>query len=214
MVSAPSSPRTLPIAAFVIAAFAAACGLWLGSRLFSSPQAAPMHSAVLYPAPRTIPDFRLTQANGRTLTSADWRDHWNLVYFGYTSCPDVCPTTLATLKQVWLDLGKRGLADTVRIDFISVDPERDTAERLGAYVAFFSPDFVAASGSDEELTRLTRALGLVYARTQDANGAVQVDHSGSVVLVDPQAHLVGMFRPPFAAAAIAADVAALAARPD
>ena len=212
--SAPSSPRTLPIALFVIAALAAACGLWLGNRLLSAPPRATMRSAVLYPTPRSIPDFRLTRVNGQALTLADWRDHWNLVYFGYASCPDVCPTTLATLKQVWTDLGKRGLSGKVRVDFVSVDPERDTAEHLGPYVAFFSPDFVAASGSDDQLTRLTRALGLVYTRTKDANGAIQVDHSGSVVIVDPQARLVGMFRPPLAAAAMAADVATLAGATD
>jgi protein SCO1 len=212
--SAPSPQRTLPIALFVIAALAAASGLWLGSRLVFSPQRAAMQSAVLYPAPRAVPDFHLMQANGKALARADWHGHWTLVYFGYASCPDVCPTTLATLKQAWVDLGKRGLTDQVRIDFVSVDPERDTAERLGPYVAFFSPDFVAASGSDVELTRLTRALGLVYSRTTDANGAIQVDHSGSVIIVDPQARLVGMFRPPFTAAAIAADVATLATRPD
>ena len=97
----------------------------------------------------------------------------------------------------------------MQIDFISVDPERDTPEQLGKYVTFFSPDFVAATGSDEELTKLTRSLGLIYARSKDANGNAQVDHSGSAVILDPQARMVGIFRPPFTGNAIADDLAVL-----
>ena len=119
----------------------------------------------------------------------------------------MCPTTLAVFKQVWKDLGVR--KEKLRFEFISVDPLRDTPEQLTKYVAFFSSDFIAATGSDEELTKLARALGLMYSRTTDASGAVQVDHSGSAVIVDPQGQLIGMFRPPFTAAAITADLRTL-----
>lgn len=194
---------------FVVAALAAASGLWLGSRFLAGPEQPRLENAVLYPQPRAIPQFHLTQSDGTALTRDSWTGHWNVVYFGYASCPDVCPTTLATLKQVWGEMGKRGLTDKLRIDFISVDPQRDTQVRLGQYVAFFSRDFIAATGSDEELTQLTRALGLVYSRSTDAQGNVEVDHSGSAVIIDPQARLIGMFRPPFAAQALDADLAAL-----
>jgi protein SCO1/2 len=197
----------LPIWLILFAAVAAGAGLWLGQRYFTATAQPQLQNAVLYPAARSIPEFRLTQADGQPLDSASWRGHWNVVYFGYTSCPDVCPTTLAVFKQTWKELGV--LRDKVRFDFISVDPQRDTPEQLGKYVAFFSPDFIAATGSDEELTHLTRALGLLYARTTDANGAVQVDHSGSAVIIDPQGRLVGMFRPPFTAAALTADLSTL-----
>lgn len=193
----------------LVAALAAGSGLWLGNRFLGAPAPARLENAVRYPAPRTIPEFHLMQASGQPLSLSDWRGHWNVVYFGYTNCPDVCPTTLATFKQVWKDLGARGLTDSVRIDFISVDPQRDTPGHLRQYVDFFSPDFVAATGSDEDLTALTRSLGLVYSRSTDANGAVEVDHSGSAVIIDPQGHLIGMFRPPFAASALSNDLAAL-----
>ena len=182
-------------------------GLWLSQRYFSAVPAPVLQNAVLYPAPRSVPEFHLDQANGHPLDLAFWHGNWNIVYFGYTSCPDVCPTTLAVFKQAWNELGV--LKEKARFDFISVDPQRDTPEQLAKYVAFFSPDFIAATGSDEELTKLTRALGLMYARTTDANGAVQVDHSGSAVIIDPQGRLVGMFRPPFTAAQIAADLTTL-----
>ena len=196
------------------AALAAACGLWIASKALTATPAPAMQNAVLYPQPRAIPDFELRKTDDRPLTLADWRGRWNVVYFGYASCPDVCPTTLAAFKQSWKQLGEHGLQDRVRFDFVSVDPQRDTAERLHDYVAFFSPDFVAATGTDEQLTALTRALGLLYVRTTKPDGSIEVDHSGSAVIVDPQGRLVGLFRPPFAPAAISADLATLvAARP-
>lgn len=198
----------------LVAAVAAGAGLWFGSRQFGQPAQPRLDSAVLYPQPRPLPDFQLQRVDGQTMTLADWRGHWNLVYFGYASCPDVCPTTLAVFKQVWNMLGARGLHDRVRIEFVSVDPQRDTPEILGKYVSFFSPDFVAATGSDEQLTSLTRALGLLYSRRTGANGEIEVDHSGSAVIVDPQGRLIGMFRPPFAATGVAADLATLAGSGD
>jgi protein SCO1/2 len=208
--SAPPSHRSF-VWLILIAACAVALGLWAGSRQFGSTPAPALENAVLYPQPRVVPDFQLTRVDGKPLTLSDWRGRWTVVYFGYASCPDVCPTTLAAFKQVWKVLGERGLHDRVGIDFISVDPQRDTPERLAKYVAFFSADFVAATGSDEQLTNLTRSLGLLYSRTTGTDGAIQVDHSGSAVIIDPQGRLAGMFRPPFAPAALARDLAALAA---
>jgi len=195
----------------LVAALAAGVGLWFGNRQFGQADRPKLANAVLYPQPRELPDFQLTKSDGQAMTLADWRGHWNVAYIGYASCPDVCPTTLSVFKQVWKGLAERGLRDRMRFNFISVDPQRDTPEVLGKYVAFFSPDFVAATGSDEQLTRLTRALGLLYSRSTGPNGEIQVDHSGSAVIVDPQGRLVGMFRPPFAATDVAADLATLAA---
>lgn len=190
----------------VVAAFAAALGLWLGARHFAAPTPPALTAVVLYPAPRPLPDFKLVRADGSPLTNADWNGGYTVVFFGYTSCPDVCPTTLQTFKQAWELLKRKGLADRVRIDFISVDPQRDTPQRLGDYVHYFSPDFVAATGSDAELTKLSRALGLVYAREPDGHGGYTVDHSASAVIIDPQGRELGLFRPPLAAESLAGDL--------
>ena len=203
--------RVLPTAAVLLVAFAAALGLWLGARQFGTSTLPPMQAALLYPTPRSVPTFTLTRADGAALTREDWRGHWTLAFFGYTHCPDVCPTTLSEMKKVWTLLDPATRA-RVSFDFISVDPQRDTPEQLAKYVGFFSPDFVAATGSDEQLTALTRALGLVYMRGAGANGEVNVDHSAQVVLIAPGAQQVGMFRPPLDAAKIAADLTALAAQ--
>ena len=194
----------------LIAAVAAAVGLWFGSRMLAPPGPPPLAAAVLYPAPRALPDFHLTRADGSALTKADWNGRWTVAFFGYTNCPDVCPTTLATFKQVWTKLAAEGLTDRVRFDFISVDPARDTPEQLSKYVGYFSKDFVAATGTDEELTQLTRALGLIYSREPAGNGDYAVDHSASAVIIDPNGREVGLFRPPFDANQIAADLKTLA----
>jgi protein SCO1 len=193
----------------LVAAVAAAIGLWLGGRTFA-PSAPKLVAAVMYPAPRELPDFKLQRADGAALTKADWNGRWTVAFFGYTNCPDVCPTTLATFKQVFAKVEADGIADKVRFDFISVDPQRDTPEQLTKYVGYFDKDFVAATGSDEELTKLTRALGLIYSREPTGNGDYAVDHSASAVLIDPAGREVGLFRPPFDAKAIAADLKTLA----
>jgi protein SCO1/2 len=200
----------LPTSAILLAALAAGLGLWLGTRWFGAPTQPAMQAALLYPQPRAVPEFTLSRADGKPLTRADWQGHWTLGFFGFTHCPDVCPTTLSVLKQVWakLDPAQRAL---VAIDFVSIDPQRDTPEQLGKYTAFFSPDFIAATGTDEQLTALTRALGLVYARTPAQGAEYSVDHSAQIVIIDPQGRLVGLFRPPLDAAKIIADMNALLA---
>jgi len=193
----------------LVAAVAAAVGLWLGSRAFA-PSTPRLAAAVMYPAARELPDFTLQRADGAPLTKPDWSGRWTVAFFGYTNCPDVCPTTLATFKQVFATLAADGIGDKVRFDFISVDPQRDTPELLTKYVSYFDKNFVAATGSDEELTKLTRALGLIYSREPTGNGDYAVDHSASAVLIDPAGREVGLFRPPFDAKAIAADLKTLA----
>ena len=194
----------------LVAAVAAAVGLWLGSRAFA-PSAPRLAAAVMYPSPRELPDFKLQRADGSALTKTDWQGHWTVAFFGYTNCPDVCPTTLATFRQVFAKLAADGIAGKVRFDFISVDPQRDTPDVLTKYVGYFDKDFVAATGTDDQLTPLTRALGLMYARNTDANGTISVEHSGAAVIVDPQGREAGILRPPFAARAIANDLATLSA---
>lgn len=194
----------------VIAAFAAAVGFLFGARALAPPAAPQLDAIRLFPTTRALPDFTLTRANGQPLTLADWRGHWTVAFFGFTSCPDVCPMTLAAFGQVWKRLEAAGGTGRLRFDFVSVDPERDTPEQLARYAAFYHPDFVAATGTDAELRRITSALGLLYTRTPNADGGIDVDHSASAVLIDPDGNQAGLVRPPFDVAAIAADLEALA----
>ena len=195
----------------VLAAIAAGLGLWLGLRSHAPPQPPPMQAAQVYPQPRPLPAFSLTQSDGMPLTAADWQGRYTLLFFGYTRCPDICPTTLATLHRALQALRAKGLGGQVQVEFISVDPQRDTLPRLAAYVHAFDPQFVGAIGPDAQLQPLTRALGIVYARTPDGHGGERVDHSDAVVLVDPRGRELAVFLPPLRADAIAHDLAHLIA---
>ena len=203
--------RALPTAAILLAAFAAGIGLWLGMQVLSRAPVA-TKVAMLYPEPRPVPAFSLVRADGKPLTRDDWKGRWTVAFFGFTNCPDICPNTLGVMRDVRKALAAQGLADKVNFQFISVDPDRDTPETLARYTGFYSADFVGATGTDAQLQPLTRALGLLYTRTPTGNGDYSVDHSASIVIIGPQPALVGLFRPPLDAAAIAADLATLAGK--
>lgn len=163
----------------------------------------------MYPVPLAVGAFNLQKTDGSALTDADLRGNWTIAFFGFTHCPDICPTTLATFKQVWAELAKQGVTDRVRFLFVSVDPERDTPEKLASYVSFFNKDFVAATGQDEQLNQLTRALGLLYVRDPLPDGGYNIDHSASAVIIDPAGRRAGLFRPPFMADQISSDILTL-----
>jgi protein SCO1/2 len=189
----------------LVLALAAGVGFWLGQRhLTAAPPGGPeLRQALLYPAPRVLPDFALTRPDGRPLTVADWRGRWNLVFIGFTHCPDICPTTLATLREVEAAFDP---AEAPQVTFVSVDPERDEAEQLATYAGFFSPRFIAATGDHEALVPFTRSLGMVYMSAPQAEGDYSVDHSASIAIVDPEGRLVGMFRPPHSRDVMVSDL--------
>jgi protein SCO1/2 len=169
-----------------------------------------LRATLAYPAPKVVPEFALEQADGSALGLADLRGHWTLVFFGFTRCPDACPTTLAMFKQLTEHWAKHPQAARAQLWFISVDPERDRGQIMADYAKFFSPDIRTATGETAALDALTRALGIVYMQRPLDGGDYTIDHSTQVLLIDPSAHLAGIIRPPFDAAAIAADLDALA----
>jgi protein SCO1/2 len=133
------------------------------------------------------------------------------VFFGFANCPDVCPTALATAKAARAQLRTLRPDLDVAVSFVSVDPERDLPEQLGKYVAFFDPDFEAATGTPDELVKLTQALGVMFMKVPNGPGPLDysIDHSASLLIVDPQGRLAGLMRPPQRADAIAADLVTL-----
>lgn len=159
---------------------------------------------------RPLPAFALHRAEG-TLSNADLAGRWTLLSFGYTFCPDICPTTLATLGEVKAQLAARGLP-APQVLFVSVDPARDTPARLAEFVRFFDADFVGATGSNAELATLVRHLGVQYLRHEGPDPQhYVVDHSAVIYLIDPQGRLKATFSWPHEPAAMAADYARLTA---
>ncbi len=136
---------------------------------------------------RQIPQFTLSDVDGEPLTEAMFDDRWSLMFFGFTSCPDVCPTTLSVVNGVVERLGEVG-AEPPQVVFVTVDPARDSASRMKDYVAFFNEDFIGVTGEQNALHELTSELGIVVAFTanDDDPDAYTVDHTASLLLVDPE----------------------------
>ena len=127
------------------------------------------------------------------------------MFAGFTHCPDVCPTTLALLKNLERSLGPD--AQALEVLFLTVDPERDTPERMGEYVRYFSPAFTGVTGSLTEIDKLTSQLGLAYAKIPGETPAdYTMDHSAALVLLNPEGRVFGYFSPPFQLEALAADL--------
>jgi protein SCO1/2 len=186
--------------AVLLGAFAA--HLWLQA------PATQLGSGTLLPQPRVIGDFNLTGDDGKPFTKASLAGHWNLVFTGYTHCPDVCPTTLATLKSVASKLGPD--ADKLQIVFLSIDPERDRPEALERYVHYFDPRFRGATAPNTELDRLAPQIGFVYLKVPGTTPEnYSMDHSAALILINPQAQVAGYFTPPLSADALAQDLSKL-----
>jgi protein SCO1 len=128
-------------------------------------------------------EFQLTDDTGRDVTAVSYRGDVVLLYFGYTHCPDVCPTTLATLAQALARLGRD--ASRVRVLFVTVDPQRDTAPLLKRYMGYFGPQFIGARGDDAALNALARRYRVAYhLDPPDSNGNYAVEHSSVVLVFD------------------------------
>jgi protein SCO1/2 len=133
-------------------------------------------------------DFRLTDHTGKVRTLADFRGKVVVLFFGYTHCPDVCPTTLAELAETMRQLGKD--ADRVQVLFATIDPERDTAELLGQLVPSFHPSFLGLYGDAEATARTAREFKILYQKQPGRTpGSYTMDHSAGTFLFDPQGRL-------------------------
>jgi protein SCO1/2 len=136
--------------------------------------------------------FRLVDGGGKTVTDKDYRGKWLLVYFGYTHCPDVCPTTLAAVSAA-LDKLPANDRSKVKALFITVDPARDTPQVMGDYVAGFGNDLVGLSGSQEEVDKAMKAYRVYAKKHPEKDGDYSMDHSSIVYLMDPSGRYASNF---------------------
>ena len=149
--------------------------------------------------------FHLTDQDGRALTAADFHGDVVLLYFGYTHCPDACPTTLATLANALRTLGPQ--ASSARVLFVTVDPRRDTAAVLKQYVSAFGPQFIGLRGDSAELTDLMKRYRVsIHYEKPDKTGAYAVDHSSAVFIFGKNGRARLLAEEGAAATAVAADL--------
>ncbi len=148
----------------------------------------PNFNGLVIQSPNQAPDFTLTAHTGERMSLSDWRGKVVLLYYGYTFCPDVCPTTMNELKKMNAALGRR--ADDVQVVLVSLDPDRDTPAVLREYLSHFDPSFVGLTGTDEELLAATTPFGIYYNRHEGtAATGYLVDHTASVSVIDKEGYL-------------------------
>lgn len=164
----------------------------------TDPNAQLERATVLFGQTRALPAFSLADQHGVAFDPARLQGRWTLLYFGFTHCPDVCPTTLGAVDAAVDLLADSPLAEQLDVGFVSVDPERDDPEHLGRYVTFFNTDFLGITGSRDDIDRLTRAVGAVYRIEPHAAGDqdYSVDHTSRLMLIDPAAHFHAVFSDP------------------
>jgi len=184
-------PKNL-IIAFALA-IALAAGVFVAARLQTP---ASLNTAFLLPAPTPLPAFSLVDQAGNPVTPDTFRNHWNLVFFGFTHCPDICPTTLQILAAARKELVSSGQEPIPRIVLVSVDPERDSPGVIGRYVDHFGVGNLGITGQLEELRKLTSSLGVFFEKQAGDEENYAVDHYAGVILINPDAEFHALFSGP------------------
>ncbi len=150
----------------------------------------------VYDVPRNIQDFSLLDHNGQPFTKSAFAGKWTLVFFGYTYCPDICPITLATIRQFEGLLEETEAAGSVQVVLVTVDPQRDIPEKLKAYVEYFGQDYLGVTGAYIEIFNLARQVNIAFGYQPAKDGNYLVSHSGEIVLVNPNGDFHGFFKVP------------------
>ena len=162
-------------------------------------------TATVLSPPRPLPPLALVDQDNQPFDADRLRGRWSFVFFGFTSCPDACPTTMTALAQTRKLLADLPEQARPQVVMISVDPERDTPERLAAYVKAFDPGFLGATGTKPAIDELAQRMGVLVATRPLDGDNYTVDHSTSVFLVDPDGALRALFSTPHTPKLIAAD---------
>lgn len=189
----------------VVGILAASAGVWLARSVLKGPRAPIAASATVIQPARPLPSFDLLNEAGTPFTRANLEGHWSLVFFGFTHCPAICPTTLAMLQQTQQLLTDLPFGLQPQLVFISVDPERDTPAQIAQYVHFFGPTLRGVTGSPQRIDALTQALGVPVSRTTLPDGGYTVDHSAAIFVINPRGEFNALFSPPHTARGIAGD---------
>lgn len=197
-------PRLL-VAAIVLAGIIA--GAAAARHVWRTESAAPdLEQAVLFSETRALPDVALVDQAGRPFDAARLGGRWTFLFFGFVNCPDVCPTTLATLAAARRSLADLPPAAQPAVTLVTVDPGRDTPAVLARYLAHFDPAFGGVTGSREAIDALAAGLGVaVMIGPAAADGGYTVDHSAAIFLVNPEGRVAALFSTPHEAATIARD---------
>jgi protein SCO1 len=198
-----SRTQTIALAALV-AIVAVAAGILSARWVLQRQAGVQTATATLLSPPRPLPPLALVDQDNRPFDVDRLRGRWTFVFFGFTSCPDVCPLTMAALTETNKLLANVPERLRPQLVMISVDPERDTPERLAGYVRAFDPTFVGATGTKAAIDELAQRMGVLVAK-RPIEDSYTVDHTTSVFLIDPDGALRALFSAPHTPKLIAED---------
>ena len=185
------NPRQFIIAIALGLALAAGTFLALRMQIPSEPK-----FALILPEPNPVPEFSLLNQRGMPIDQTVFAGQWDLVFFGFTHCPDICPTTLQVLAAAKTTLQEKGQVPLPRIVLVSVDPERDTPELMQQYVDYFGEGNLGITGTLDEITKLTSGLGIFFAKHASDGEDYTVDHSAAVLVINPDGGFEALFSGP------------------
>jgi protein SCO1/2 len=165
----------------------------------------PPQTATVLPAAQPLADVRFIDKSGRETRFSDFKGNFTLLFFGFTNCPDVCPLTLSLLAQVRADLVSRAPRLTPRVLFVSVDPNRDTPDRIAAYLNGFDPEFAGVTASDAELAPLLKQLGVAVEKHEHGGANYNVVHNSAIYVLDENAEWIAVSTGPHDPQVLASD---------
>ncbi len=160
---------------------------------------------ILLPQSRTLPDLSLTNQLGEQVQVDELKGKWSLLFFGYTFCPDICPTTLAQLRELKSKMPKEAV-DNLQVVLVSVDPNRDTPEQLKKYLGYFDPQFHGLTGELASIQKLANAVSIPFIPGDTSKENYTVDHSGNLVVIGPDGTQRGFIRAPLNNAKLAVQI--------
>ena len=149
----------------------------------------------LFDTPRDPGEFELLDHKGKSFSRAQLLGRWTLVFFGFTHCPDICPTTMVELAELKSQLANTE-AEATQVVMVSVDPARDTPERLSEYVPYFHPEFLGVTGDFTAILSFAQRLNAPFRKLSEPDGDYQMEHTANVVLMNPRGDYHGFFRAP------------------
>ena len=185
-------------------------GVWIGSQSsWFIDRAAPIANGLVFENPRPISTFRLIDFHKGTFSVDQLKDRWSFIYFGYSACGQVCTETLTELKRLILALSSLDNAQPIQVVFVTVDPGRDSASRLKTYLREFDSTFIGITGDINTLAFFAAELAAPFTLGPDAGESYALDHSNSIMLINPSAALQAVLAPPHDAQRLQADFGAI-----
>lgn len=190
--------RILLIAAFAVLALL--FGMWAQLNTHKQTETVQLENGTVLPTAHNIDSFNLVGTDNKAFTNENLKGKWSMVFFGFTNCPSLCPTTLSTLNKMYKILEQDKSITLPQIVFISVDPDRDEPSDIAEYLSSFNKHFVGATGEKPQLLALTKQMSVLFMKVQNPHSKDKkdylIDHSGTILLINPQGQLQAIFSTP------------------